>query len=438
MTLLSAKAPDKPEVGARAPLAKGLVGRPVAPPGEKFSAPEAVLLKPPVQPKTAAAPPGPMPRVPEAAGVPEALPPPEAPRAEAPPVVAQAEGGAAEVEVAAAALWTPVWRRWSQFMEDEGDGGDEGEPKNFPASRRTGPSVFRLPQVTPAEPGAGAPMLIMAKAAPDKAATAKAAPAKAAPGRAGAPGPSESGRPADASQHLFRHLEVSQGQPIPRVVRQPMEAVFRHALSDVRLHTDEAAGRAAHTLGAQAFTVGRRIYFAAGRFPPTADGAALLGHELTHVMQAAQPQAAALTRPMLKADRSAAPRMVQLAPESHAERQAEETETQIRQLFEAAPAAPMVLKRSAPPARSDFPPSPAPEPHPGPVQRSSDSGLPTARVIQASTAASVSSAAAVSSAAQGGEQQPAGSAADVHQLAEQVYRLIKSRLRVERERMGLR
>jgi len=428
MTLLSAKAPDKPEAGARAPLAKGLAGRPVPPPGEKFSAPEAVLLKPPVQPKTAAAPQGATPRAPEAAGVPEAPPlQAEAPRAEAPPVVAQAEGGAAEVEVAAA-LWTPVWRRWSQFMEDEGDGGDEGEPKNFPAPRRTGPSVFRLPQVMSAEPGAGAPMLIMAKAA-----SAKAATGKAAPGRAGAPGPSESGRPADASQHLFRHLEESQGQPIPRVVRQPMEAVFRHALSDVRLHTDEAASQAARTVGAQAFTVGRRIYFAAGRFQPTADGAALLGHELTHVMQ----QTAA-PRPMLKADRSAAPRMVQLAPESHAERQAEETETQIRQLFEAAPAAPMVLKRSAPPARSDSSPSPAPEPHPGPVQRSSDSGLPTARVIQASTAASASSAAAAPSSAAGGEQQPAGSAADVHQLAEQVYRLIKSRLRIERERMGLR
>jgi hypothetical protein len=431
MTLLSAKAPDKPEAGAKAPLAKGLVSRPVAPPGEKFSAPEAVHLKPPVQPKPAAAPPGPMPRVPEAAGVPEAPPlQAEAPSVEAPPVVAQAEGGTAEVEVAAA-LWTPVWQRRPQFMEDEGDGGDEGEPY-FPSPRRTGPSVFRLPQVMSAEPGAGAPMLIMAKAAPAKAAPGKAAPAKAAPGRAGAPGPSESGRPADASQHLFRHLEVSQGQPIPRVVRQPMEAVFRHALSDVRLHTDEAAGRAAHTLGAQAFTVGRRIYFASGRFQPTADGAALLGHELTHVMQ----QTAA-PRPMLKADRLAAPRMVQLAPESHAERQAEETETQIRQLFEAAPAAPMVLKRSAPAARSDSSPS-GPEPHPGSVQRSPDSGLPTARVIQASTAASVSSAAAVSSSAAGGEQQPAGSAADVHQLAEQVYRLIKSRLRIERERMGLR
>jgi hypothetical protein len=57
-------------------------------------------------------------------------------------------------------------------------------------------------------------------------------------------------------------------------------------LAEVRIHRDEAADRAARSLGAQAFTLGRNIYFQAARFhPSTAQGLALLGHELEHARQ---------------------------------------------------------------------------------------------------------------------------------------------------------
>lgn len=58
-------------------------------------------------------------------------------------------------------------------------------------------------------------------------------------------------------------------------------------LEEVRIHRDAAADRAARSLGAQAFSLGRDIYFQAARFnPSSARGLALLGHEVEHVRQA--------------------------------------------------------------------------------------------------------------------------------------------------------
>ncbi|MFL5493808.1 MAG: DUF4157 domain-containing protein [Gemmatimonadales bacterium] len=59
-----------------------------------------------------------------------------------------------------------------------------------------------------------------------------------------------------------------------------------HGLGDARMHTDTRAAQAAEALGAQAFTLGRDVYFASGRFAPdTPAGRKLLAHELTHVAQ---------------------------------------------------------------------------------------------------------------------------------------------------------
>ena len=56
--------------------------------------------------------------------------------------------------------------------------------------------------------------------------------------------------------------------------------------SQVRVHTDGEAAESAHAVGALAYTVGRSIVFAAGRYAPgSADGRRLLAHELTHVAQ---------------------------------------------------------------------------------------------------------------------------------------------------------
>lgn len=59
-------------------------------------------------------------------------------------------------------------------------------------------------------------------------------------------------------------------------------------LADVRIHADESADRAARSMQAAAFSLGRDIFFRAGRFlPATPGGLALLGHELVHAFQTA-------------------------------------------------------------------------------------------------------------------------------------------------------
>jgi len=65
-----------------------------------------------------------------------------------------------------------------------------------------------------------------------------------------------------------------------------MEGFLGADLSDVRVHADAPAAQAAASEGAEAFTIGRDIYFGEGTFDPgSVQGKALLGHELTHVLQ---------------------------------------------------------------------------------------------------------------------------------------------------------
>lgn len=61
---------------------------------------------------------------------------------------------------------------------------------------------------------------------------------------------------------------------------------FQHDLSQVRVHHDAQANRAADEVGARAYTVGRDVVFADGEYAPnTTAGRKLLAHELTHVVQ---------------------------------------------------------------------------------------------------------------------------------------------------------
>jgi hypothetical protein len=76
------------------------------------------------------------------------------------------------------------------------------------------------------------------------------------------------------------------GQPLDAASRGFAQARFRHDFSDVRVHTDERAGRSALAVDAAAYTVGRNVVFAPGRYAPhTAGGRHLLAHELGHVVQ---------------------------------------------------------------------------------------------------------------------------------------------------------
>jgi len=73
-------------------------------------------------------------------------------------------------------------------------------------------------------------------------------------------------------------------------------------LSTVRVHTDSAAADAAEELGANAFTSGDQIFFAAGQYNPgTPAGDRLIAHELAHV---AQHAAGEVTGPARITDRS--------------------------------------------------------------------------------------------------------------------------------------
>ncbi|MGI0485757.1 DUF4157 domain-containing protein [Pantanalinema rosaneae CENA516] len=72
------------------------------------------------------------------------------------------------------------------------------------------------------------------------------------------------------------------GNPLPKNVQTKMEKSFGTSFSDVRVHE----GPQAKSVGALAYTQGNRIHFAPGQYnPSTPSGQALLGHELTHVVQ---------------------------------------------------------------------------------------------------------------------------------------------------------
>lgn len=76
------------------------------------------------------------------------------------------------------------------------------------------------------------------------------------------------------------------GQPLDKPVRNDMEGRFGQSFSNVRVHTDVAAGNAARSLGARAFTTGQDIYFGRGAYQPASpQGRGLLAHELTHTIQ---------------------------------------------------------------------------------------------------------------------------------------------------------
>ena len=78
----------------------------------------------------------------------------------------------------------------------------------------------------------------------------------------------------------------SPGQSLDPGTRAFMEPRFGSDFSDVRVHTDSLAAQSADALAANAYTAGRDIYFAAGKYSPSSsEGRHLLAHELTHTVQ---------------------------------------------------------------------------------------------------------------------------------------------------------
>lgn len=93
-------------------------------------------------------------------------------------------------------------------------------------------------------------------------------------------GPSEEAPPAVAA------ALNSAGRPLEPAARSFFESRLGHDFSGVRIHTDAGASASASAVNALAYTVGRDVVFAAGRYSPnTPDGRRLLAHELAHVVQ---------------------------------------------------------------------------------------------------------------------------------------------------------
>lgn len=93
---------------------------------------------------------------------------------------------------------------------------------------------------------------------------------------------------------IVNSVLASEGQPLEADTRDLFEPRFNADLTSVRVHTDEAAGRSAESVGALAYTARRDIVFAPGHYQPrSAKGRRLLAHELTHVLQQ-QPGASAI------------------------------------------------------------------------------------------------------------------------------------------------
>src|SRR3984957_13311106 len=80
-----------------------------------------------------------------------------------------------------------------------------------------------------------------------------------------------------------------EGKPLDEHTGRFMEEGFGADFGSVRIHTDARAAAASEALAANAFTTGRDIYFAAGKYAPeTSEGRHLLAHELTHTIQQRQ------------------------------------------------------------------------------------------------------------------------------------------------------
>lgn len=76
------------------------------------------------------------------------------------------------------------------------------------------------------------------------------------------------------------------GNPISGPALRRMERGFGRDLSHVRIHNDASSAGLNRELNAKAFTVGKDIYFGAGKYQPhSPSGQHLLAHELTHTIQ---------------------------------------------------------------------------------------------------------------------------------------------------------
>jgi hypothetical protein len=99
---------------------------------------------------------------------------------------------------------------------------------------------------------------------------------------------------ADLVPAIINQSLSSPGHPLPHSERRFMEPRFGHNFAAVRVHDDATAAASAHAISANAFTIGRHVFFAQGQFRPgSRSGRRLLAHELAHVIQSNRDPSAA-------------------------------------------------------------------------------------------------------------------------------------------------
>jgi hypothetical protein len=76
------------------------------------------------------------------------------------------------------------------------------------------------------------------------------------------------------------------GRGLDTAARDFLEPRFGFSFDKVRIHADDHAAAAAHSIQARAYTIGRDVVFGQNQYAPeTPDGLRLIAHELTHVIQ---------------------------------------------------------------------------------------------------------------------------------------------------------
>lgn len=105
---------------------------------------------------------------------------------------------------------------------------------------------------------------------------------------------SKTGSLPDLAPPVVQEAIASPGQQMDASTLQFMQSRLGHDFSRVQIHTGGKAAESARAMNALAYTVGRDVVFASGRYSPaTSDGRGLLAHELSHVIQQSGGQTAA-------------------------------------------------------------------------------------------------------------------------------------------------
>lgn len=93
----------------------------------------------------------------------------------------------------------------------------------------------------------------------------------------------QTAQPSIQRQPIQEAKSPGSSSSMPKAVRAKMENSFGTSFSDVSIHTESAQAKG---IGALAYTQGNHVHFAPGQYNPhSLSGQALLGHELTHVVQ---------------------------------------------------------------------------------------------------------------------------------------------------------